>query len=392
MLRKMGAVLTVCVLLLTAGAGAEGLSAGPLLEKAPVVLSCASAILVEPESGQVIFEQNADEERPVASVVKIMTILLTVEAVEQGRLSRDEMVTVSQNAAGMGGSQALLDAGEHQSVDWLLRSTIVGSANDSAVALAEHLAGSVALFVDRMNERARELGMQNTRFVNATGLPASGQHTTARDVARMAQELITHPLYFEYSTIWLDELVHESGRVTNLTNTNRLIRLYDGCDGVKTGSTDEAGYCVAATAKRGEMRLLAVVLGAKTGKERFSQAGDMLDYGFSNYRKYAVAQRGARIRGLLPVTGGRAQGVALELGDDFAMLLAKGEESRIELVPNLPEAVGAPVRKGDVVGSVDVMMGERLIRRIPVAAAEDVPRQGLPDGWRRVRSRWLLNP
>lgn len=354
-----------------------------------MTLPCVSALLVEPESGQIIFEVNADERRPVASVTKIMTILLTLEALEAGRISLTDLVTISENAAGMGGSQVLLDAGEKQPVDVLLKSTIVGSANDAAVALAEHLSGSVTLFVDRMNARAKELGMQDTCFVNATGLPAEGQYTTARDVARMAMELTRHESYFQYSTVWLDEVTHNSGRATTLTNTNRMVRLYDGCDGLKTGSTREAGYCMAATAVRGGMRLIAVVLGAPSSAERFEAAEQMLDYGFAGYRRYPVAEQGARIRGEMPVRGGKKDSVALELAEDLTLLLSKGEEGLVELIPSLPEAIDAPVAQGERVGSVEVRLGERTVAQLAVAAAESVGRQSFLDGWRRVKRNWF---
>lgn len=387
--RLCAACAALCMLLCARPACAASLSEGAMVEGVPVTLSCVSALLAEPESGQVLFEMNADERRPVASVTKIMTILLALEAVEEGRIALDDPVAISEYAAGMGGSQVLLDPGERQTVDVLLKSTIVGSANDAAVALAEHIAGSAALFVDRMNERAEQLGMKDTRFVNATGLPAEGQYTTARDVARMSMELIRHETYFRYSGVWLDEVIHNSGRATTLTNTNRLIRLYDGCDGIKTGSTKEAGYCMAATAVRGGMRLIAVVLGAPSGSERFEAARQMMDFGFAGYRRYPVAQKGARIRGELPVRGGSAQSVPLELDGDLTLLLEKGEESQVSLSPNLPEWADAPVRRGDRVGSVDVLLGERLLARLPVAAAQDVPRQSLWDCWRRVKQNWM---
>lgn len=386
--RRM-AVWALIAALVPAHALCGELSLSAMVEGTPIRVDCVSAMLVEPQSGQIIFEKNADEKRAVASVTKIMSILLVLEALDEGRIALTDSVVVSANAAGMGGSQVLLDAGEVQSVEVLLKSTIVGSANDAIVALAEHICGSVQLFVDRMNERARELSMNDTLFVNCTGLPAPGQYTTARDVAKMSMELIQYPLFFTYSTIWLDEVVHESGRETSLTNTNRLVRLYDGCDGLKTGSTNEAGYCVSATAKRGEMRLIAVVLGANTGKERFSIAGDMFDYGYANYRLYPVAARGARIRGSMTVVGGNRDSVPLALDDDLTLLLQKGDEQRITLRANLPESVGAPLSVGDRVGSVDVMMDERVLAQISVVAAESVGRQGLGDGWNRVIEKWF---
>lgn len=366
------------------------LSLLPLEERAPVSLECKSALLMEASSGQIIFETNADEKRPVASVVKIMTILMCLEAVDSGRVSLDDRVTISKNASGMGGSQVLLDTGEVQTLDVLLKSTVVGSANDAAVAIAEHLYGSQELFVKQMNARAQALGMKDTVFVNCTGLPAQGQHTTARDVARMAAALFGHELYYKYAGIWMDKVDHGDGRVTDLTNTNRLIRFYDGCDGGKTGSTNEAGYCIAATARRGGMRLIAVVLGGSSGKKRFACAEKMFDHGFANYRLLTAAERGTRVRGEMPVTGGSLESVPLALDGDLTLLMNKAEAAEIELKPNLPPSVAAPVAAGDEIGSVDILLNGRTIARIPVAAAGSVARQGFPDAWRRLWEGWMF--
>ena len=366
------------------------LSLLPLEERAPVSLECKSALLMEASSGQIIFETNADEKRPVASVVKIMTILMCLEAVDSGRVSLDDRVTISKNASGMGGSQVLLDTGEVQTLDILLKSTVVGSANDAAVAIAEHLHGSQELFVKQMNARAQALGMKDTVFVNCTGLPAQGQHTTARDVARMAAALFGHELYYKYAGIWMDKVDHGDGRVTDLTNTNRLIRFYDGCDGGKTGSTNEAGYCIAATARRGGMRLIAVVLGGSSGKKRFACAEKMFDHGFANYRLLTAAERGTRVRGEMPVTGGSLDSVPLALDGDLTLLMNKAEAAEIELKPNLPPSVAAPVAAGDEIGSVDILLNGRTIARIPVAAAGSVARQGFPDAWRRLWEGWMF--
>lgn len=366
------------------------LSLLPLEERAPVSLECKSALLMEASSGQIIFETNADEKRPVASVVKIMTILMCLEAVDSGRVSLDDRVTISKNASGMGGSQVLLDTGEVQTLDILLKSTVVGSANDAAVAIAEHLYGSQELFVKQMNARAQALGMKDTVFVNCTGLPAQGQHTTARDVARMAAALFGHELYYKYAGIWMDKVDHGDGRVTDLTNTNRLIRFYDGCDGGKTGSTNEAGYCIAATARRGGMRLIAVVLGGSSGKKRFACSEKMFDHGFANYRLLTAAERGTRVRGEMPVTGGSLDSVPLALDGDLTLLMNKAEAAEIELKPNLPPSVAAPVAAGDEIGSVDILLNGRTIARIPVAAAGSVARQGFPDAWRRLWEGWMF--
>lgn len=361
-----------------------------LLDEAPMRLDCAAALLVEPSSGQVLFELNADQPRAVASVTKVMTILLALEALQSGRIGLDEQISVSKQAAGMGGSQVLLDVGEVQPFSVLLKSVIVGSANDAAVAVAEALYGSEELFVRRMNERAAQLGLENTNFVNTTGLPAEGQHTTARDVAVMTMAMLEHPQYFEYAGVWMDEVDHGDGRITQLTNTNKLIRLYDGCDGGKTGSTSEAGYCISATAQRGGMRLVAVVLGANSGSERFDIASDIFDYGFANYRLYPVAQKGTAVRGELPVEGGDRSGVALELGGDLTLLVQKGEEQNVRLVPQLPASVAAPVEKGQQVGSVEVELDGRVLARIPVLAVDAVTARGLSNALMRIWRRWTL--
>ena len=365
------------------------LSDAPLLEAPPIHPACAAMLLAEADSGQVIFQMNADSPRPVASVTKVMTILLTLEALDAGRLTPEQLVTVSQSAAGMGGSQVLLDVNERQTVDTLLRCMIVGSANDAAVALAEAMYGSEALCVDAMNRRAAELGMADTHFENCTGLPAAGQHTTARDVAVMSRQVFAHPHYFDHSAIWMEDIDHGDGRLTQLVNTNKLLRLCDGCDGGKTGSTKEAGYCVSATARRGDMRLVAVVLGAESGKERFAIAREMLEYGFANYRRYPVAVRGTKVRGQLPVTGGTAEGVALVLDGDLTLLIPRGDEQRITLEPALPEALPAPVERGQQIGHVRVLVDGRETAQIPVAAAEAVEAKAA--GLKRIIDRWMCN-
>ncbi len=391
-MRKINRFLSCALIVFlmgTIGAQAQ-LSMSPLVEGVPISINSKSALLMEASSGQVIFEKNADEKRPVASIVKMMTILMCIEAAENGRVSLTDSVNISKNSSGMGGSQVLLDTGEVQTLEILLKSAIVASANDAAVAIAEHIYGSEDLFVQEMNKRARELGMNDTVFKNCTGLPESGQYTTARDVAAMSQALFSKDTYYKYSTVWMDNLDHFDGRVTQLTNTNRLIRLYEGCDGGKTGSTNEAGYCISATAKRSGMRLIAVVLGADAGKTRFSVAEDMLDYGFANYRVTAVAEKGTRIKGGLKVTGGREQSVPLELNGDLYLLMNKSETADIELIPNLPDAIRAPFEKGREVGSVDIIRNGRTIAQIPVATAAAVDRERFSDAWRRTWERWLF--
>lgn len=381
--------LTLLALVFAAGQ-AFALSGAPMVEGTPVDIMCASAILVEMDSGQIIFEQHADDMRPVASVTKVMTILLALEAVEDGRAAMADTVTVSKNASGMGGSQILLDTGETQTYSQLLKSIIVASANDSAVALAEYLYGSETLFVDRMNARAKELGMTNTVYKNCTGLPAEGQYTTARDVAVAAREMFAHEAYFDYSTVWLEDFDHGDGRKTQMTNTNKLTRLYEGCDGGKTGSTDEAGYCFAATARRGGMRLVAVTLDSDTSTDRFDSAAAMFDYGFANYRLYPVAEKGAPVKGALPVTGGDTDSVPLVIDGDLTLLVTKGSEQDISLLPDIPDSIEAPVAAGQRVGSVDVILDERKVASLDIVTAGAVTATGIPHVLSKIFSLWVI--
>ncbi len=383
--RTMTALLLMTML--SAGALAQG---EPMESGEPLGLSSPAAILMEQETGRVIFEKNADERRPVASVTKVMTILLTLEAIDEGKIGAEDMVTVSPNAAAMGGSQAFLDAGGRYKVRDLLKSVIVASANDSAYALAEHIAGAHEAFVRAMNARAGELGLTNTNFVNCTGLPAPGHFMSARDVATLSRELDRYPLYYEYSTVWMDEMKHDGGRVTQLTNTNRLTRFYSGCDGYKTGSTNEARYCMSATAKKEGMRLIAVVLGCDAGQRRFDEARAMLDYGFAGYALFSPAREGDALGVSVPVSMGSADTVSAVCGGTHTMLIKKGEQGEITLDVSLDPSVTAPVRRGDVVGEIRVMQGGKEVATLSAVAGEDVPLPGFLSGLLRIGERFMM--
>ena len=365
-------------------------AAAPLEEGVPVELSCVSAILIDAATGQVIFEKNADEERPVASVTKIMTILLTLEALDTGTISLSDTVTVSPNAAGMGGSQALLDANAPYKIEDLLKSTIIASANDSAVALAEAISGAQEAFVERMNARAQELGLKNTHYVNCTGLPAQGQYTTARDVAQLSRELDKYPTYYAYSTIWMDTIEHKGGRMTDLTNTNRLVRFYSDCDGYKTGSTNEARYCISATAKRGDLRLIAVVLAAPAGQTRFDEARKMLEYGFANYQIVKPVIEGAKLNMNVAVRLGARDMVETAAGGTAQVLVRKGQEKNLSLEIALPEEVEAPVRAGDLIGQINVLLDGEQIASVDAVAAETVEMPGMLDALLRILKGWRI--
>lgn len=361
----------------------------PLETEAPFELEAASVLLMDAGTGTVILEKNADEQRPVASVTKLMTILLVLEALDEGKITLEQEVTVSKAAAGMGGSQALLDAGGIYPLSELLKSLIIASANDSAVALAEFLMGSEENFAATMNRRAQELGLNDTHYVNASGLPAEGQYTTARDVAELSREVLKHPTYFEYSGIWMDEIVHKGGRVTQLVNTNRLIRFYEGADGIKTGSTNEAKYCVSATAKRGDERFLAVVLGAPTGAKRFDLAGKLLNYAFENYYTKTFLVKGQVIDKQIPVSGALSRSISASALCDLSVLVKRGEEKNWTMEFNLPKCVRAPQRKGEVIGqAIALRCGER-VTNVPIVLCEEIPKLGIPAIIREIFFRWL---
>lgn len=381
------AALVTALLLLPGIAQADEL---PMKAEAPITLTSPSAILCEASTGQVIFEKNADERRPVASVNKVMTILLTLEAVDEGRVSLEDQVTVSPRAASMGGSQAFLDAGERYKLSELLKTVIVASANDSAVALAEHLAGTEESFVRLMNMRAEELGLTNTHYANCTGLPAQEHYTTARDVAKLSAQLDLHPIYYRYSTIWMDEIKHRGGRVTSLTNTNRLIRFYPGCDGYKTGSTNEARYCVSATAKKEGMRLIAVVLGTPAGQTRFDEARAMLEYGFANVQLVTPIAQGQALDMTVPVRLGGRDEVSVLSGGTCSLLERRGEKNALSLEAALVEKVNAPVYAGDVLGEIRVKRGDEVVAVVPAVAAEDVQLPGMVDALIRIRDHFML--
>lgn len=381
------AALVTALLLLPGIAQADEL---PMKAEAPITLTSPSAILCEASTGQVIFEKNADERRPVASVNKVMTILLTLEAVDEGRVSLEDQVTVSPRAASMGGSQAFLDAGERYKLGELLKTVIVASANDSAVVLAEHLAGTEENFVRLMNTRAEELGLTNTHYANCTGLPAQEHYTTARDVAKLSAQLDLHPIYYRYSTIWMDEIKHRGGRVTSLTNTNRLIRFYPGCDGYKTGSTNEARYCVSATAKKEGMRLIAVVLGTPAGQTRFDEARAMLEYGFANVQLVTPIAQGQALDMTVPVRLGGRDEVSVLSGGTCSLLERRGEKNALSLEAALVEKVNAPVYAGDVLGEIRVKRGDEVVAVVPAVAAEDVQLPGMVDALIRIRDHFML--
>lgn len=345
-----------------------------------------SAYLVDAATFTPLYAKNENERLPIASMVKIMTVLLTLEAVDRGELSLDEKVPVSENAASMGGSQVFLDAGtEHRAGD-LLKSVIVASANDSCVALAERVSGSVEGFVSDMNARAAELGMKDTRFANCTGLPAAESFSTAHDVALMFREVIRHPVYFEDAEVWLEDYVHPDGRTTVMTNTNKLVKFYNGCDGGKTGFTSEAKFCLAATAARDGMRVIAVVAGADSSKSRFNAVSSMFNHAFGSFKAEKLLGAGELAAQRVKVAGGKERSVGVTVSEDIVRLAPRSDKAAAELRLELPDKVKAPVRKGDVVGKGYVVVDGTAVREFDLVAAEDVARASIWDLFRRIGS------
>lgn len=331
-----------------------------------------SCILTEASTGEVLYEYNPDEALPPASVTKIMTLLLVMEAVDDGRLGWDEMVQTSEYAASMGGSQVFLKPGEEMSVAEMVKCVVVSSANDAAVALAEKVAGSEENFVAKMNDRAKELGMTNTVFKNTNGLDdtVEGHVTSARDIAIMSRELITkHPKILEYSSIWMDTIRNGA---FGLTNTNRLIRFYRGANGLKTGSTSKAKFCISATAERDGMELIAVVMAAETRDSRNEAAKKLLDYGFANWE---LAKLSAGELEKMPVLGGIESEVGLVAAQTSAVV-TKGSAAKIERVFELPEKISAPVGEGEEVGRVIYYLGDEKLAEVPITAEKEVKKIG----------------
>ena len=327
-----------------------------------------AALLMEKETGQVLFAMEEHQRLEPASVTKIMTLLLTMEAISRGELRYEDTVTVSKNAASMGGSQVYLSEGEQITVEELLKAVCVSSGNDASVALAEQVSGVTELFVQQMNNRAKELGMVDTCFLNPTGLPAEGHVTSAYDIALMSRELILHhPDLRRFTTIWMDTI---RGGEFGLSNTNKLIRFYEGATGLKTGSTDAAGYCISATAERSGMELIAVVLGGETSQQRFEDAKTLLNYGFSTY---ALADVTPAERQIVPVKLGRAPSVeaVLEAGK---LLVGKGQAGSLSQTVTLREDLVAPVEKGQTVGTLTVQCGDATLAELPLTAADTVER------------------
>lgn len=392
-LRVISGLTAVCVTVLTlaclsASAVSEGTAVPTTAEDgvaSDFTLDCKSAVLMEASTGKILFEQNPAEAMPPASVTKIMTLLLVMEAIDNGQLSWEDIVTASAHATSMGGSQIYLKEGEQMTVRDMVKSVVIASANDAALALAEHIAGSEEAFVRRMNERSAELGMTNTHFENTNGLDDTAQNhvASAQDIAIMSRALIAYPEILTFSSTWMDTV---RGGAFGLTNTNRLVRFYRGCNGLKTGSTSKAGFCVSVTAERDSMTLICVIMGAESSNVRNAAATQLLDWGFATYGLYTCE---AKQLTPLRVTGGQTPTVPIGY-PAFSCVLPKGDVASVEIKTEVPESVAAPILQGESVGKVTYTCKGKIVGESPITAAETSEKIGYWGLFRRMLARFLL--
>ncbi len=348
------------------------------------------AYLMDARTGTVIYGCNEQEKRPIASMCKIMTLLLCFDAIDNGELLIDEQIPISSTASSMGGSQVFLEANALYPVDELLKSIVIASANDSCVALAERLFGSEENFVQKMNNKARELDMTNTVFTNCTGLPKIGQYSCAKDVAKMFSELLKHEQYFNYSNIWMSEIHHPKDRITQISNTNKLIKFYNGCDSGKTGFTSEAGHCLAASAVRDDTRLISVIIGAPDSKCRFKEVSSMFNYGFANYTTKKIIDSSSPLDITVNVVGGKTKNLQVCPKNSLYIFAHKNDKKAVE-IDFLPlEKIKAPVNKGEIVGKLVIYDNSKEILSTEVIANENIEKETYFDVLRNVTEKWSI--
>lgn len=376
MLKKRLLLAVVLILLLVSNVRAENVD---------LYLSCKSALLMDFDTGTILYENNSHERLPPASVTKIMTMLIAMEYIDDGKVSYDDVVIGSAYAKSMGGSTIFLDEGEQLSVSDILKGIAVSSGNDAAVAMAEHIAGSAAAFVDMMNKRAQELGMKDTNFVNCNGLDAENHYTTAYDIALMSAELLKHEDIHKFTTIWQDSL--RDGKFT-LSNTNKLVRFYDGCTGLKTGSTSKAGFCISATARRDDMHLIAVVMASPTSKQRQKDASSLLNYGFANYSLKTVAKKGD-IMESIKISKGASEFCDLVCAEDIKFLVKKGENINIKKDIEIKKSNYAPIKKGSIAGKIIIKDGDKEIKKADLLYEKNIKRLTVMRAYGIIADEWL---
>lgn len=361
-------------------------------QKASLDMKAPSAILIERDTGTVLFEKESNKQLPPASMTKIMTMILIMEEIDKKTLSLDDKVRTSERAASMGGSQIFLEEGEEMTVDHLLKAIAVASANDASVALAEHIEGSEEEFVKRMNKKVKELGLKDTHFVNSTGLPAENHYSSAHDMALMAKELLKHEEITNYTSIYEDYLREDSDKKFWLVNTNRLVKLYPGVDGLKTGYTSEAKYCLTATAKKDDMRLITVVMGAESPKERNSEITKMFDYAFSRYEIHRLFERGEKVK-QLTINKGSKKKIDVVTGDAISLLTEKGGTTDdIKTKYIFDDNVKAPIKKGDQIGKMMLEKEGDILSETPLLAAEDIKKASWWQLFKRTLNQFTVQP
>ncbi len=351
--------------------------------------NCKSAYLMDYNTGECLYKENETARMPIASVCKVMTLTLVFDAIRDGSLALTDTVTVSENAAGMGGSQVFLESGCEYEVNQLIKSIIVCSANDSCVALSETVAGGEQEFVARMNEKAKSLGCADTLFANCTGLPRDTQYSCAKDVATMFSNLIKYEDYFKYSKIWLEDFAHPEERRTSMTNTNKLIRKYPACDGGKTGFTNEAGFCLASTAQKNNMRLVSAVLGASSSDDRFSSAIKMFEYGFTNFKNKIVLDKDVTLNDEFFVRGGKKDTFLVRPERNAYIFSANDKTPEVSYVL-IADDVKAPVAENSVVGRIEIYKDNVLADTVNVVAAESVEKAGFIDYFKQIAQNWAM--
>lgn len=380
---KLISIILVIVILLCTTSSIAFASNGPDIQ-------AKSAILIDAATGTTLFEKNSHEKLEPASLTKIMTLLLAFEAIDSEQVKLTDKVKVSERAWKTGGSQVFLGQGEEQTLETLLKCIAVASANDASVAVAEYIGGSVDGFVKMMNDRAKALGMNDTHFINPHGLPDEGHVTSAYDIAIMARELVKHPKIFEWTTLWMDYLEHtdKPRDPTMLANTNKLLGKYEGLDGLKTGSHSSAGYCFAATAKRGDFRLISVVLNAPSTKQRFEDSVKLLDYGFGNFSSVKITEKNS-VQKNVPVEKGLESKVDIVAAEELSLIMEKGTEQGITTKVEAPDILHAPLKKGDSVGKIIAEKNGEVIGEVNLVVAKDIPKAGIVDIVKKLISSWL---
>lgn len=349
----------------------------PIFSYGEIAINSKSALLMDYSTGEVIYSMNENEKFEPASVTKIMTLLLTMEAIESGKLKMEDEITISEYASGMGGTQIYLEAGEAQTIENLIRATTIRSANDAAVALGEAISGSNEAFIKLMNDKAKELGMVNSQFQNASGLPIENHYTSAYDIGLMSKELLKYDALYPFMTTYMEDLLvgRKKDDIQTMVNTNKLIRDYEGTTGIKTGSTNAAGYCLSASAKRGNLHLIAVIMGAQTSNERFNEAKKLLDYGFANYNSVNLGKKGDLIN-RIPIEKSDLSSLELVLERDIYALLKKEEQGDIQKDIVLSENIAPPIAKGDKLGEVIITLDGKELDRVGLISKNDVNEAG----------------